>query len=37
MPDLIALVTTALLFPLAVLYVSGCETLKSSRTKGIQS
>jgi len=36
MPDLIALITIALLFPLSILYVSACEALKSSRAKGNQ-
>ncbi len=34
MADLIALITIALLFPLSLAYVSACERLKSSRTKG---
>jgi hypothetical protein len=36
MPDIIALLTTALLFPLSILYVSACDHLKSSRAKGNQ-
>ena len=36
MPDLIALITIALLFPLSILYVSACDRLKASRSKGIQ-
>lgn len=31
MADLIALVTLAILFPLSLLYVSGCDLLKGSR------
>ena len=31
MPDLIAIISTALLFPLSILYVSACERLKGSR------
>jgi hypothetical protein len=34
MPDFIALVTIALLFPLSLLYVSACDRLKISRPKG---
>jgi hypothetical protein len=37
MPDLIALITIALLFPLSILYVTACDHLKSSRAKGNQS
>ena len=36
MADLIAIVTTAILFPLSLLYVSACDRLKASRSKGIQ-
>ena len=36
MPDIIAIVISALLFPLSILYVSACDHLKSSRTKGNQ-
>jgi hypothetical protein len=36
MPDIIALITIALLFPLSILYVTACDHLKSSRTKGNQ-
>lgn len=31
MPDLLALLTTALLFPLSLLYVAACDRLKGSR------
>ena len=37
MPDLLALLTIAILFPLSLAYVSACEHLKSSRAKGLQS
>jgi hypothetical protein len=37
MPDILALITIALLFPLSLLYVSACDHLKASRSKGIQS
>ncbi len=33
MPDIVALITTALLFPLSLLYVSACDRLKGSRSK----
>jgi hypothetical protein len=36
MPDIIALITTALLFPVSILYVLACDHLKSSRPKGNQ-
>jgi len=34
MADILALITTAVLFPLSLLYVSACDRLKSSRAKG---
>ena len=34
MADLIAIVAIALLFPVSLLYVSACDRLKGSRTKG---
>jgi hypothetical protein len=37
MPDLIPLLTIALLFPLSILYVFACDHLKFSRAKGTQS
>lgn len=33
MPDLIALLSFIVLFPLCVLYVQGCEQLKGKRSK----
>ena len=36
MPDIIAIVTIAILFPVSLLYVSACDRLKGSRTKGNQ-
>ncbi len=37
MPDIIAIIAAALLFPLSILYVSACDHLKSSRAKGSHS
>ena len=37
MADILALITIALLFPISLLYVSACDHLKSSRTKGSHS
>jgi hypothetical protein len=34
MADIIALITIALLFPISLLYVSACDRLKASRSKG---
>jgi hypothetical protein len=34
MADLIALITTAILFPASLLYIHACDHLKGSRTKG---
>jgi hypothetical protein len=34
MADIIALITIALLFPISLLYVSACDRLKTSRSKG---
>jgi hypothetical protein len=36
MADFIAILTIAILLPLSLLYVSACDRLKSSRTKGNQ-
>ena len=34
MADFIAVLTIAILFPVSLLYVSACDRLKGSRTKG---
>jgi hypothetical protein len=35
MPDIIALVALFILFPASLLYVTACDRLKGSRSKGI--